>query len=478
MPADTEMRVVTSVTRSVLGVRMFRTRAVIAAVAIMGSVVVVGTPTAGAAPVENGREWRELYTTTGLSWSQIASVCPTDGVTACSGSVGGRNLTGWTWATVPQVRDLMDDYAPGLATADVVSGIDGFWGAVGFLGVMRWTTFTSLTYFYSEWTGGWTASTDPLSGLPIGAGAGYSTALTGTTSSGSIGFGTSSDTADSLRGVFLFRTAGLDYTPPVVTPTVNGTLGSNGWYRSNVDITWAVTDAESPIVSTTGCDPVSLASDSAVFSQTCSATSAGFGGPGVGSVTVKRDATAPSVTCNAAPTYTLGEAGATVSATVADGLSGPAAASVSASVSTAVPGLRSAFVTGFDRAGNGTSQPCGYVVAVPQCLGRTPTMLGTGENDVLTGTAGIDVIHGLSGNDTISGLGKGDIICGGDGNDLVYGGYGNDLIDGGAGSDDLNGDGGLDTIDGGLGDDSIRGGAGADKCTSGEIRMSSCATLY
>lgn len=457
---------------------MFRTRAVIAAVAILGSVFVVGTPTAGAAPVENGREWRELYTTTGLSWSQVASVCPTDGVTACSGSVGGRNLTGWTWATAPQVRDLLDDYAPGLATADAVSGIEGFWGAVGFLNVMRWTTYTSTTYSYSEWTGGWTASTDPVSGLPIGAGAGFFTGLTGTTSSGSIGLGPDTDTANSVRGVFLFRTAGLDYTPPVVTPTVSGTLGLNGWYRSDVTITWSVTDAESPIVSTTGCDPVSVVSDTASSSQTCSATSAGFGGPGVGSVTVKRDATAPVVTCNSVPTYTLGQAGATVSATVTDALSGPTAPSVFENVSTSVAGLRSAFVTGFDRAGNVTSQSCGYVVTVPTCLGRTPTKLGTGGNDVLTGTAGIDVIHGLSGNDTISGLGKGDIICGGDGNDVVFGGGGNDLIDGGAGNDDLNGDGGLDTIDGGAGDDSIRGGDGADKCTSGEIRMSSCATLY
>lgn len=454
---------------------MLRTRAVIAVVAMVGA---FGAPTAGGAPVENGREWRELYTTTGLSWSQVASVCPTDGVTPCSGSVGGRNLTGWTWATAPQVRDLMDDYAPGLATADVVTGIDGFWGAIGFLGVMRWTTFTSLTYSYSEWTGGWTASTDPVSGLPIGGSAGYSHSGTGTTADGSIGLGTATDTASSVRGVFLWRTAGLDYTPPVVTPSVTGVVGTNGWYRSNVDITWSITDAESAIVSTTGCDPVSLVSDTATFTQNCSATSAGYGGPGTGSVTVKRDATAPTVTCNAPPTYTLGQSGATVSATATDTLSGPLAPTVSASANTDVAGLRSAWVSAFDRAGNVTSQPCGYAVTIPPCLGRTPTIVGTGGNDVITGTAGIDVIQALGGNDTISSLGKGDFICGGDGSDIVFGGDGNDIIDGGAGNDDLNGDNGIDTIDGGLGDDSIRGGAGADKCTSGEIRMSSCAVLY
>ena len=96
----------------------------------VGGLVSVGAPPSTAAPTVDGREWRELFETTGLSWSEVASVCPTDGATACSGTVGGRNLTGWTWATAGQVRDLMDDYAPGLATAEppVVSGIDGFWG--------------------------------------------------------------------------------------------------------------------------------------------------------------------------------------------------------------------------------------------------------------------------------------------------------------------------------------------------------------
>ena len=94
-------------------------------VGLLGS---LGAATAAAAPIVDGREWRELFETTGLSWSQVASVCPTDGETPCSGTVGGRNLTGWTWATASQVRDLMDDHAPGLETAEppVVSGIDGF----------------------------------------------------------------------------------------------------------------------------------------------------------------------------------------------------------------------------------------------------------------------------------------------------------------------------------------------------------------
>ena len=203
--------------------------------ALVGALVSVGAPTSNAAPTVGGREWRELFETTGLSWSEVASVCPTDGATVCSGTVRGRNLTGWTWATADQTRDLLDDYAPGLTTAEppVVSGIDGFWGGISFLAVMRWTTYTSSTYSYSESTSGWTSTKD-ASGLPIGGFAAYSHQLAGTTATGSVGVGAAADAASPARGVFLWRPAGGDHTAPVVAPTLTGTLGNNGWYRSDV----------------------------------------------------------------------------------------------------------------------------------------------------------------------------------------------------------------------------------------------------
>ena len=43
-----------------------------------------------------------------------------------------------------------------------------------------------------------------------------------------------------------------DTSPPTVTSTVTGTLGSNNWYRSNVAIGWTVTDAQSAILTSTG----------------------------------------------------------------------------------------------------------------------------------------------------------------------------------------------------------------------------------
>lgn len=85
-----------------------------------------------------------------------------------------------------------------------------------------------------------------------------------------------------------------DLTPPSVTPTITGTLGANSWYTSDVMVSWAVSDPDSTISSSTGCTTTTTTTDGASFSFTCSATSAG--GTTSQTVTFKRDATAPVVT--------------------------------------------------------------------------------------------------------------------------------------------------------------------------------------
>lgn len=84
----------------------------------------------------------------------------------------------------------------------------------------------------------------------------------------------------------------VDSTPPVITPVIAGTLGSNSWYTGNVALSWTVVDAESSITAQTGCDPVSITADQAQTTYTCSATSTG----GTASVDakIKRDATKPA----------------------------------------------------------------------------------------------------------------------------------------------------------------------------------------
>ncbi len=70
------------------------------------------------------------------------------------------------------------------------------------------------------------------------------------------------------------------------------------------------------------------------------------------------------------------------------------------------------------------------------CDGKTATIVGTVNDDVLIGTDGPDVIAGLQGDDQIDGLGGDDVICGGRGDDLLVGGLGFDVIFG-AQDDDL-----------------------------------------
>jgi hypothetical protein len=387
-----------------------------------------------------------------LTWSQVAQVCPRDGATPCAGSVGARDLTGWVWGTADQVVELMGNYAPAILTAEPpsVGGPEYFGLASTFLAELRWTFYVSGYNFYHESNQGWTASTDEA-GLPIAGSVAYGW----WPPAGGFNVLATTDGANQYRGVYLWRPSGVDYSPPVITPSVSGTLGSNGWYVSNVSVTWSVQDPDSEITATTGCEPTIVATDTAGTTLTCQATS--VGGTATASVTVKRDTTRPTLTCpSPVPVFQLGQVGALVTASVADATSGPAAAPAQALASTGSSGSFMVAVTGADRAGNRTTVQCGYQVAGPTCSGLTPTIVGTAMNDVIEGTNGRDIIVGLGGADTINGKGGNDVICGGDGPDTIDGGDGNDWIDGGASSD------------------SIRGGSGTDTCISGETRMSSC----
>jgi hypothetical protein len=91
-----------------------------------------------------------------------------------------------------------------------------------------------------------------------------------------------------------------DSTAPIVTPSINGTLGNNGWYRSNVTVTWSVSDPETSIVSTTGCGLANLTSDTAATTLTCTAVNAAGLSRSV-AVTIKVDMTKPVTSANVSP---------------------------------------------------------------------------------------------------------------------------------------------------------------------------------
>lgn len=126
-----------------------------------------------------------------------------------------------------------------------------------------------------------------------------------------------------------------DTTAPVITPHVVGTLGDNNWYTSDVKVTWDVVDNESTIGSQTGCGETNITSDTAGTTLTCSATS--VGGTNSQSVTIKRDATAPTITFeNRTPANANGwnNGDVTVNWSCIDATSGAVDASISKTVST------------------------------------------------------------------------------------------------------------------------------------------------
>lgn len=145
--------------------------------------------------------------------------------------------------------------------------------------------------------------------------------------------------------------APADTTPPSVVATVSGGLGNNGWYTSNVGVTWAVTDEESTAVAD-GCDAQTVNYDTSGVTFTCSATS--DGGTATESVTVKRDATAPMISGSRTPAANgagWNNTDVAVSFTCNDGLSGLASCTGDTTLSAEGAG-QSTTGTATDLAGN------------------------------------------------------------------------------------------------------------------------------
>jgi hypothetical protein len=93
-----------------------------------------------------------------------------------------------------------------------------------------------------------------------------------------------------------------DTTPPVISYTVNGVYppvpdGDNGWYVSDALVEWTVTDPESSFTIDEGCDDTTIDYDTTGVTLSCTATSAG-GTAGPVAVTIKRDATDPTISAD------------------------------------------------------------------------------------------------------------------------------------------------------------------------------------
>lgn len=155
-----------------------------------------------------------------------------------------------------------------------------------------------------------------------------------------------------------------DSTPPVINyvldPSAPG--GSNGWYTGNVSLTWTVTDPESTVTKT-GCVDQAISTDQGPTTYSCSASSAG-GSAGPVTVSIKRDATAPTVSWSGGPasggTYVYGSVPSAPTCSAVDAISGPDSCAVTGYSADA--GTHTMTATAKDLAGNTATSSRTYTV--------------------------------------------------------------------------------------------------------------------
>jgi probable HAF family extracellular repeat protein len=154
-----------------------------------------------------------------------------------------------------------------------------------------------------------------------------------------------------------------DDTPPVVEPLVTGTLGNEGWYTSDVSVSWSVRDDES--TPEFECPASLLTTNTTASGRTfeCAATSAG--GTTTSRVTIKRDATAPRITFIGSDSYMVDQVVA-ISCNVTDLESGVATQACESERPAYEYDIGLNHVEGSanDRAGNSTSATFSFSVTV------------------------------------------------------------------------------------------------------------------
>lgn len=171
-----------------------------------------------------------------------------------------------------------------------------------------------------------------------------------------------------------------DATPPVVTPTVAGTAGLNGWYTSDVTVTWAISDPQTPAQPAT-CAPTVVSADTSGVTVTCASTSAG--GTTTQSVTIRRDATAPVVAFAAHPAGYVADQRIVIACTASDATSGIATTcqGINLAASSLPLGKNTRTTTATDMAGNTTTASTTFTIVA---VGQTPPSAIVQPNGTLT----------------------------------------------------------------------------------------------
>jgi hypothetical protein len=195
-----------------------------------------------------------------------------------------------------------------------------------------------------------------------------------------------------------------DVTPPSITYLLTPASpdGDNGWYRSDVTLTWTVTEDESAAsLVKTGCVDQSITADQAETTYSCSAESDG-GSAGPVEVKIKRDATAPTISGSAAPAANgngWNNTDVDVSFTCGDALSGVASCGPNQTL-TSDGADQSVLGTAKDNAGN-TADDTVSDIDIDK---TAPVVSVTGVSNGATYTLGAVPAAGCTTTDALSGV--------------------------------------------------------------------------
>ena len=218
----------------------------------------------------------------------------------------------------------------------------------------------------------------------------------------------------------------VDATAPVISYTLSPATadGLAGWYRNSVQLTWIVTEPDSPsTLQLVGCDDTLVSTDQLPNDYSCTATSGG-GSAGPATVSLKRDGTAPTVSY-ADATGTLGNNDWYVSDVVArftatDATSGPASASQTVTSSgegsaVAVQSPEFADVAGNTTAAGAASQSFKIDKTAPEVsyTGAAPAPNSNGwyKNDVEATFTATDAVSGpLEATKKVTSSGEGEAV--------------------------------------------------------------------
>lgn len=251
------------------------------------------------------------------------------------------------------------------------------------------------------------------------------------------GIGSQTATCDYTDGGGLAAdTAAATYTIGDPTaPTIGYTLdpgapnGTNGWYNTDVTLTWLVADPQSPnSLVKTGCVDQNIVADQTTVTYTCSATSAG-GSSGPVSVSIKRDASKPSIGHTLSPALPNANGwykqDVTVTFTCSDGTSGIQSCTPASTLGEG--GEQSVTGTAVDNAGNSqtdtvsginidkTAPTIGHTLSpsTPNANGwfNTDVTVSFSCEDALSGVTSCTV-DGVSGNAKVLGEGANQSVTG------------------------------------------------------------------